>query len=110
MTSEDVAPFENLARCPGTRVARHLSPSFLTYLLCKWTNVNTLCRANRERQRRQQPEDEDTGGAEMAASMQARHPEINELKAFLQEVRTDCVVNATMTLRLPVKCDLFYRY
>ncbi|CAG9087673.1 unnamed protein product [Plutella xylostella] len=43
-------------------------------------------RANRERQRRQQPEDEDTGGAEMAASMQARHPEINELKAFLQEL------------------------
>ncbi|XP_048487650.1 uncharacterized protein LOC105392075 isoform X1 [Plutella xylostella] len=41
-------------------------------------------RANR--QRRQQPEDDDTGGAEMAASLQARHPEINELKAFLQEL------------------------
>ncbi|XP_050563853.1 uncharacterized protein LOC118272816 isoform X6 [Spodoptera frugiperda] len=45
-------------------------------------------RANRERQRRQQAEEEDSNQAAPAdtSAAQARHPEINELRAFLQEL------------------------
>lgn len=48
-----------------------------------------MFRANRERQRRQQAEEEDSNQAAPAdtSAAQARHPEINELRAFLQEVR-----------------------
>lgn len=60
-----------------------------------------MFRANRERQRRQQAEEEDSNQAAPAdtSAAQARHPEINELRAFLQEVRsliTDLYVKLMM--------------